>query len=98
MLKLGNNRLAALPGGLFGLEQLLELHLARNALTSLDGPWAQLKELQLLDLAHNELQVVPAEVGWLPLQALQLEGNVNLRIPASVQAQGFRQGGRPPTP
>ena len=45
---------------------------------------------QVLNLAHNDIRAVPVDIGWLPLTALELEGNANLRIPQNVQAQGFR--------
>lgn len=46
---------------------------------------------QVLELGGNQLETLPAEVGWLPeLHQLGLEGNGKLRIPAIVMEGGFR--------
>lgn len=44
----------------------------------------------MLDLANNKLELIPADVGWLPLSDLKLEGNARLRIPRIVQEKGFK--------
>ncbi len=41
-------------------------------------------------MGDNQLEGLPADVGWLPLRALNVEGNPRLRIPKVVLKQGFR--------
>lgn len=48
--------------------------------------------MQVLDASHNRLRVVPADLGWLNLSDLRLEGNPDLRIPPVVMQRGFRYG------
>jgi hypothetical protein len=45
---------------------------------------------QVVDLSHNKLELVPADLGWLGLSQLKLEGNTRLRIPHIVQQRGFK--------
>jgi hypothetical protein len=45
---------------------------------------------QVVDLSHNKLELVPADLGWLGLSQLKLEGNSRLRIPHIVQQRGFK--------
>jgi hypothetical protein len=54
--------------------------------------WRVVSRPQSLDLTGNDLEVLPSELGWLPLAALRLEGNGRLRIPQGVQAGGVRCG------
>lgn len=45
---------------------------------------------QTLNLSYNQLSVIPSDLGWLPLQQLQLQGNTGLRMPAVILDRGFR--------
>ena len=47
----------------------------------------------MLDLSHNpEMEAIPSEVGWLPLNVLEIEGNPKLKMPKIVIDRGFRCG------
>ena len=46
--------------------------------------------LKVLDVSDNQLEIVPAQVGWLPLSQLRLEGNPQLRMPKIVRERGFK--------
>lgn len=62
-----------------------------------NGALARWALLQVLDVSHNLLRVVPADVGWLNLSELRVEGNPDLRIPPIVMQRGFRCGQHPST-
>lgn len=45
---------------------------------------------QGLNVANNDLEFIPADIGWLPLRELHVSGNPRLRMPPVVLKQGFK--------
>jgi hypothetical protein len=43
---------------------------------------------KVLDLSSNKLELLPAELGWLPLRQLGVAGNARLRVPPAVLNRG----------
>ncbi len=41
-------------------------------------------------MSHNDLRMLPPDIGWLPLSSLELGGNDKLQVPEGVLAGGFR--------
>eukprot|EP00983_Pelagomonas_calceolata_P072359 1151681-Pelagomonas_calceolata.AAC.2 len=46
--------------------------------------------VHVLNASNNNLEILPADVGWLPLKELRVSGNPNLRIPQTVLKHGFK--------
>uniref|UniRef100_A0A3P9JZW7 LRRCT domain-containing protein n=1 Tax=Oryzias latipes TaxID=8090 RepID=A0A3P9JZW7_ORYLA len=72
VLRLGSNRLTALPDGSFtACPALMELYLENNSIASLsDGSFSGLNKLEILDLTSNQISVLPALM-MRPLVAIE---------------------------
>ncbi len=82
-LGLSDQKLATLPGSLFGLHELRQLNLSHNSLELLPSKIAQLSSLERLWLQGNKLKAIPEQIGTLPLRFLHLGLNQIEVIPAS---------------
>lgn len=92
-----HNMLAELRGPLFQLVNLkvcarLPHHHRHIVMAWLLQPYASnfAPSTQVLDVSNNCLKIIPADVGWLPLTSIKLEGNPDLRVPKIVLERGFR--------
>lgn len=47
---------------------------------------------QHLNLSHNDIVSLSPDMGWLPLDTLELDGNPRLRVPQRVRELGRRWG------
>ncbi len=87
-LRLSDNQLTTLPGGIFhGLQNLQELNLVGNQLTALPGEiFHGLQNLQNLDLSSNQLTALPGEIfhGLQNLRELFLRNNQLTVLPAEI--------------
>ena len=82
VLRLGRNRIAALPEEFGSLQSLRQLSLDENALVVLPASLGQLHALRVLNVARNELRELPASLGHLTdLRALQVDHNRLTTLP-----------------
>uniref|UniRef100_A0A7S0UT17 Leucine-rich repeat-containing protein 40 n=1 Tax=Polytomella parva TaxID=51329 RepID=A0A7S0UT17_9CHLO len=89
-LLLKGNEISKIEGGFFQLTTLTQVNFQRNDLKEIEGPWSQLTDLRDLDVSYNKLDHVTPDLGWLPMERLDLRGNEStLRIPVRVTAAGL---------
>lgn len=41
-------------------------------------------------MSNNDLELLSADIGWLPLKELHVSGNARLRMPPMVIKHGFK--------
>ncbi|XP_078679687.1 uncharacterized protein LOC144915298 isoform X2 [Branchiostoma floridae x Branchiostoma belcheri] len=83
--------LGGIPGQVFALESLEELHMRYQALRRVPAEVKQLKKLKQLSLQHNpKLETLAAELGGLQLKGMQISNCPTLRTPPrEIVARGF---------
>lgn len=76
-LDLAYNQLSSLPSTIGNLENLNQLYLSHNQLRSLPVSMGKLDSLAWLDLSENQLSSLPIELAEVPLEHINISGNLN---------------------